>query len=67
MPREITKDEPHKWNWLLERAEEAAMAGLSLKDALEAVRAGYSSVEADRSYALELGVWSGPGEEVFNA
>lgn len=33
------------------RAEEAAMAGLPIEQALQAVRDGYSSIEADRSIA----------------
>lgn len=37
-----------KRNELYERAEEAASMGLSLEDALTAVREGYNSVEADR-------------------
>jgi hypothetical protein len=40
-----------RYHWLLERAEEAASDGLSLKDALSAVQDGYSSIEADREFA----------------
>lgn len=49
MPRSLKQDESEldKWNWLLERAEEAAAAGLPLDVALQAVRDGYSSHEAD--------------------
>ena len=35
-------------NWMLERAEDAADRGLPLEEALQAVREGYSSIEADR-------------------
>lgn len=41
----------YAWDWMYERAEEAAAAGLLLEDALEAVRCGYSSVEVDRMVA----------------
>lgn len=36
--------------WLYERAEDAAAEGLPLDDALQAVRDGYSSIEADRDF-----------------
>ena len=38
------------YNWLYERAEEAYSTGLTLEDALEAVRCGYSSAEADEDF-----------------
>lgn len=41
----------HAYDWLYERAEEAAVVGLSLPEAIQAVTAGYSSVEADRVIA----------------
>jgi hypothetical protein len=41
-------------NFLLERAEDAAVAGLPLDDALQAVREGYSSIEADKETAKDL-------------
>jgi hypothetical protein len=40
-------------NWLYDRAETAAAAGLPLEAALQAVRDGYSSVDADRRIALD--------------
>jgi hypothetical protein len=45
------RDAVHAYDWLYERAEEAATAGLSLEDALQAVRDGYSSIDADRAIA----------------
>jgi hypothetical protein len=40
---------PEDWaSWLYERAEDAAPGGLPLERALQAVRDGYSSIEADR-------------------
>jgi len=42
------RDATHAEEWLYERAEDAAAAGLPLDKALQAVRNGYSSVEADR-------------------
>lgn len=40
-------------DWLYQRAEEAAAAGLPLADALQAVRDGYSSIDVDRAIAAE--------------
>lgn len=52
-PRVPARNRPrnaeHAEDWLYERAEEAAAVGLSLDKALQAVRDGYSSVDADRS------------------
>lgn len=47
------RDADHAYDWLLERAEEAASAGLTLDKALQAVRDGFSSIEADRRIAEE--------------
>lgn len=41
------------YNWLYERAEDAASDGLPLDQALQAVRDGYSSIEADRTFAAD--------------
>lgn len=48
------RDAAHAGDWLYERAEEAAAAGLPLEEALQAVRDGYSSIEADRMIRAEL-------------
>lgn len=48
------RDPEHAEDWLLERAEEAAAAGLDLERALQAVRDGYSSIDADRRIRAEL-------------
>jgi hypothetical protein len=45
------RDAEHAEDWLYERAEEAASVGLPLDKALQAVRDGYSSIEADRTIA----------------
>jgi hypothetical protein len=45
------RDADHAGDWLYERAEEACAAGLPIEDALQAVRDGYSSVQADRAIA----------------
>ena len=41
-------------NRIYERAEEAFNRGLPIEDALQAVRDGYSSAEADRMIAEDL-------------
>lgn len=41
----------HVWNWLYERAQDAANAGLPLNDALDAVQSGYSELAADQANA----------------
>lgn len=48
------RDAEHAEDWLLERAEEAAAVGLDLERALQAVRDGYSSIDADRRIRAEL-------------
>jgi len=48
------RDPEHAEDWLLERAEEAAAVGLDLERALQAVRDGYSSIDADRRIRAEL-------------
>jgi hypothetical protein len=48
------RDAEHAYDWLYERAEEAASDGLPLDEALQAVRDGYSSIDADRVIAAEL-------------
>lgn len=47
------RDAKHAEDWLYERAEDAAAAGLTLDLALQAVRNGYSSIAADRAFAAE--------------
>ena len=41
------------WNWLLERVEDALARGLNQEQVRGAVEAGISSIEADRSFALD--------------
>jgi hypothetical protein len=50
--RAISPDESQasKEAWMYERAEDAAAAGLPLDLALQCVRHGYDSVEADREH-----------------
>lgn len=48
-------DARHAYDWLLERAEEAAGVGLPLLSAIRAVCDGYASVEADQMIAEEDG------------
>ncbi len=51
MAPDLSSAAERAWHVLYERAEDAAAAGLPLDQALEAVRNGYSSVEADRMIA----------------
>lgn len=50
----MTSDHDAVWHWLYERAEDAATKGLPLNMALDAVRCGYSSIDADRMTAEDL-------------
>lgn len=45
------RDAQHAYDWLYERAEEAAAVGLPLAEAIRAVVDGFSSIEADRAIA----------------
>ena len=53
LPPSRPRDAEDALGWLYERAEEAAATGLPLERALQAVRDGYSSIEADRMIAEE--------------
>jgi hypothetical protein len=46
-PREAAID------WIYQRAEDAAAIDVPIEDALQAVRDGYSSIEADRAIAAD--------------
>ncbi len=47
----VPTDTAKGYDWLYDRAEEAATAGLPLDEALQAVRDGYASVDGDRMIA----------------
>ena len=51
MASDLSAAAQQAWHVLYDRAEDAAVVGLPLDEALEAVRSGYSSIDADRMIA----------------